>query len=304
MIILDLLSSKRKDIDFLYYASTQPGNPLNTKPLINLENGMYQVFEVKQVIHAIEGLLETLCTQNQSDITKFSKRKGKLLEDKTSNLFLTFFGEEAKIYTEYYVDGCEQDILVLWKQYAFIIETKGYLLKEPFRDPNKAYERIKRDFHKSLGNAYEQTKRVEQKFVNGEVLKITTKDGKLIEEIDTTQFEYDFSILVNREPFGQIQCDLSLLLGKDDDDVYPWAIKFDDLEVFLLTLKAKEKSPAIHLINFLLMREELHGRIYCSDELQICGAFLHRELTLSKVEKTDHHILTTPDATAIFDTQY
>jgi len=103
--------------------------------------------------------------------------------------------------------------------------------------------------------------------------------------------------------FSQIQTDLSTLLKlPNDDDVFPWAIKLDDLEVFLLTLKAQKKKPE-SLVDYLLMRENLHSKLICSDELEICGGFLINKLNEKIVERADM-IVTTPDLAAIFDKQY
>ncbi len=64
----------------------------------------------------------------------------------------------------------------------------------------------------------------------------------MIETIDTKLYDQDFSIIVNLETFGQIQCDLSTLLAlEEDEDVFPWAVKQDDLEIFLLTMVAQKK---------------------------------------------------------------
>ena len=52
----------------------------------------------------------------------------------------------------------------------------------------------------------------------------------------------DFYIIVNQESFGQIQADLSIFLQIDDGNNYPWAVRYDDLEVFILTLMAKKKK--------------------------------------------------------------
>jgi hypothetical protein len=301
--ILSLLTCKREATDFLYYTSTKPGNPLYEKPIIDIEGGLFQVFEVKQIIHSIDDYLETVCSKTKESITRLVDKKGNLLEERILNLFKKFFKQDYRHYTGYYVDGCEQDILFIWKNYAFIIEAKGYNLREPFRDPNKAFVRIKDDFKACIGYGYKQTKRVEEKFVNQVPLRIEDKNGNLLEEIDTTQFEEnDFSIIVNLKSFCQIQNDLSTLLEKEEDDVYPWAVKFDDLEVFLLTLIAKKKKPDF-FIDFLLLRETLHGKLICSDELEVCGGFISGVLTEKKIEKVDT-VLTTPDLTEIFDTQY
>lgn len=302
--ILNLLSCSRGNTDFLYYTEMKPGNPLYDKPIVEIGEGLYQVFEVKQVIHAIQNLLENICSSSSQDAQdKYISRKGKLLEERIEHLFSTFFKSDYRIFKGYYVDGNEQDILFLWKKYAFIIEAKGYTIGEPFRNPEKAFVRIKRDFDKCIGYGYEQTSRVERKFINGEPLRITDNKGNLIEEIDTNQYEMDFSIIVNLESFGQVQCDLAMLLNlRADDDVFPWAVKLDDLEIFILTLMAQKKSP-MDFIYFLEMRENLHDHLICSDELEICGAFLGRQLN-KKNSANSQVIITTPDLGDVFDKQY
>ena len=302
-IILNLLSCSRSNSDFLYYTSTKPGNPLYEKPIISLEKEMYQVFEVKQVIHAIESLLESLCTKTKENTTKYVSKKGKLLEQNIIDLFGKLLKKDYEVFQGYYVDGCEQDILILWKEYAFIIEAKGYKLREPLRDPNRAFVRIKDDFKGSVGYAYEQTNRVEKKFVEQVPLRIEDENGNLIKEIDTRQYkDGDFSIIVNLRSFGQIQNDLSTLLVLKEDSAYPWVVRFDDLETFLLTLIAKRKTP-ICFVNFLIMREKLHGKVFCSDELEVCGGYITETINDDIIDKSDK-IATSPDLANVFDEQY
>ena len=302
-IILQLLNCKREPKDFLYYTSTRPSNPLYEFPITDIGNGLFQVFEVKQVIHAIDDLLERVCSGKAKAKDKLVDQKGKLLEKKIVTLFQKFFKKDFKCFEGYYVDGCEQDILFLWKNYAFIIEAKGYNLREPMRDPNKAFVKIKDDFKACIGYGHTQTKRVEQKFIDQVPLRIEDKNGNLIEEIDTTKYEEnDFSIIVNINSFGQIQNDLSTLLEVGENGIYPWVIKLDDLETFLLTMIAKKKTP-LDFINYLQLREELHGRLICSDELEVCGGFLSGIITEKKIDSVDK-IVTTPDLPTIFDEQY
>lgn len=302
-IILLLLTCQREESDFLYYTSTKPGNPLYEFPIIDIGDGLFQVFEVKQVIHAIDDLLQRVCSKNAKAKDKLIDRKGKLLENRIVNLFKKFFKKDYKYFEGYYVDGCEQDILFLWKDYAFIIEAKGYNLREPMRNPDKAFARIKDDFKACIGYGFTQTKRVEQKFLDQVPLRIEDKNGNLIEEIDTTKYkEQNFSIIVNINSFGQIQNDLSTLLEVGEHDVYPWVIKLDDLETFFLTMIAKKKKPQ-YFINYLLMREELHGKLICSDELEVCGGYLSGKITEKKIDNADT-IVTTPDLPAVFDEQY
>jgi hypothetical protein len=301
--IITLLTSKRSQADFLFYTSTNPGNPLFEKPLADIGENLFQVLEVKQVIHAIETVLEKICTKSVEDTTKYIEKKGWLLENKIIDLFKMFFDDKIEIFRNYFIDGFEQDLLILWNNYAFIIEAKGYALREPLRDPEKAYRRIEDDFEKSIGNGYKQSRRVEKKFIVNLPLDITDKNGNLIHKIDTSQYEHDFSIIVNLKSFGQIQCDLATLLKlENEDDIYPWVVTLNDLEIFLLTLKAKFNNP-ISSINFLLFREELHGKLICSDELEVCGAFITGKLNSDIANKLEV-IKTYPDLGNVFDDQY
>ena len=299
--ILTLLSCKMADSDFLYYTSTT--NPLYRFPILNLEDGLFQVFEIKQVLHAIDAYLEKLCCTTDKNKTKYIKEKGVLLESNIVNLFKLVFGKCVKCYTSYYVDGCEQDILILWKDNAFIIEAKAYDIKEPFRDPGRAYKRILQDFNRSIGYAYKQTWRVAEKFYKQEPLEIKDEHGALIDTIDTTKYKNgDFSIIVTQKSFGQIQSDLSIMLDIEEGGFYPWAVKYDDLDVFLRTLKTMRKKPR-YLIDFLIDREFLHGHVICSDELQICGGYLTGELT-SDICQSDNLIACSPNLASVFDEQY
>ena len=301
--IVNLLSINRTQTDFLYYTATKPGNPLYEKPILNIGDGMFQIFEVKQVIHAIQNLLEQASSSTEKNKKKYTDRKGNLLELRTIELFSNFFKSDFEFYHGYYVDDCEQDVLFLWKNYAFIIEAKGYALREPLRDPEKAFVRIQKDFKDCIVYGYEQTRRVEKKFIDGVPLRLTDKNGNLIKEIDTTQYVEDFSIIVNLESFGQIQCDLSTLIKlENEDDIYPWAVKLDDLEIFLVTMEALKKKPQ-DLIDFLVLRESMHGKLISSDELEICGSFLTCKLRQKRIDYSTS-IITTPDLGEIFDKQY
>lgn len=302
--ILSILTCKRKETDFMFYTSTKPANPLYEYPIVDLGNSLYQVFEEKQVLHAISNALNTLMNSDSKSVSKHNKRKGNVLEINIVNLFRKFFGPKVEIYQPYYVNGHEQDMLVLWKDYAFVIEAKNYKHDEPFRDPVRAYHRIKQEFDGCIGYAYDQIRRVEPYFSKQEPLVIKDEHGNVIKTIDTSKYANgDYYIIVNMNSFGQIQVDLSMMLELEDDGRYPWAVKYDDLEVFILTLIQKRKKPA-DFIDFLTMREFLHGHVRCSDELEICGGFITKDITYEMAQNENQVIVTTPSLASIFDEQY
>lgn len=298
--ILDHLTMVRDNTDFLYYTSL---NPLLNKPIVNIGDGLYQVFEEKRVLHAIKNLLENACKENESSKSRMSHHKGDFLENRIVQLFLKLFKNDTEVYRGYYVDGCEQDIMIIWHDVIIVIESKSYANKEPFRNVEKAFTRIKQDFDRSVGYAYKQTKRVEEKIKEGKPFEIKDKHGVVLRTIDPKEFDAnDFYIIVNQESFGQIQSDLSLFLQIPEDYNYPWAIRFDDLEVFMLTMIARKKKPQ-DFIDFLILREYLHGHILCNDEGEICGGFLSGRITQSMAE-SDEQIITHPSLANIFDDQY
>lgn len=216
---------------------------------------------------------------------------------------MKFFKNKAEIISNYIIDECEQDIMVLWKGYMFVIEAKAYNNREPFRNTEKAFTRIKDDFNRCIGYAYKQTKRIEDKMKEGRAFDLYDNKGNLLKTINPEDYkEKDFYIIVNQESFGQIQVDLSSFLEVGDEENYPWAVRYDDLEVFLLTLIAKKKDPD-YFIDFLIFREYLHGHVICSDEGEICGGFLSGALSQEKAESSDL-IVCTPDLASVFDEQY
>ena len=136
-----------------------------------------------------------------------------------------------------------------------------------------------------------------------EIEALISESKDLIKEIDTAKYEdNDFSIIVNLNSFGAIQTDLSFLLKIDDDVAYPWAVRFDDLEIFILTLIAKKKSPYF-FINYLLMRENLHGKLICADESEICGGYISNKIN-EKLIETNDTIVTHHSLADLFDQQY
>lgn len=298
--ILSQLAIKRETTEFLYYTGQ---NPLVLCPIVDLENGLYQVFEEKRVLHAILFKLEEICKENDTSKARLTHCKGHYLEDKIEELFRRFFGEKAEIITGYYIDGCEQDIMVLWNGHMFVIEAKAYSNREPFRNAEKAFVRIKDDFKGCIGYAYKQCKRVEDNMKVGKPFDLKDEKGKVIKTINPADYDgNDFYIIVNQESFGQIQVDLSIFLEVGDEENYPWAVRFDDLEVFLLTLIARKKKPQ-YFVDFLIMREYLHGHIICSDEGEICGGYITGKLTQELAESEDI-ITTATDLASVFDEQY
>lgn len=245
-------------------------------------------------------------TSNSSITEPFYKHRGVELENKIVDLFQSILGKEAQIFQSYYTDiGKEQDILVLYKTMALIIEAKASKRREPRSDPDKAYGLIRSNFDKVIQKGYDQTYRVKKRFLNSETITLFS-DLALTDEIakiNTKKINNAFSVVVTLERFGQIQTDLDTMLEISDDDEMPLSICIDDLEVFLLAFK-KRGAKFTEFLRYFDLREYLHGGLICGDELEICGAILEKEIPDKILKSTEGFIRTHPDYAQIFDDYY
>jgi hypothetical protein len=299
MLVLFSLIREEKE-DHLYY--TDPCE-YHRRPILMTDGSHIVMLYSKQLITAIYEFLFQLCAEADKNGRKILKRREDFLEEKTMEVFRNFFGSAAKIYANYFVDRTEKDLLILCGRQAYIVECKANKYRIPFRDPVKAYERISDDFKKCIGKGYEQAKEVEDLFYGDQVFAIKNDRGVVIETIDPQEFDGVFTLVVTQERFGQIQCDLSYLLDIGADENYPWAVFIDDLETLLITLKRK-KDHLAEFSEFLLAREQLHGRVRCYDEVELCSYFLFDRDTFVRNCGRQEIFLSKPDANLTFDLLY
>lgn len=246
-------------------------------------------------------------TEDAKKREKFFKVRGRELEKKIIRIFINHFGESLEHFESYYTDkGKEQDLIFFFKKLALIVEVKASKLKEPRRDPLKAFDLIESNFEKVIDKGYEQCFRVKEYFIDRENFNIYS-DIKLkncVKKVYPKSYPHCFSLVVSLERFGGIQCDLSQMLELYDDDEYPWSVNVDDLETFLLLLtKLRNKEKGITLENFLYLRQRLHSRLMADDELDICGAFLSGKLNMKSIPRKSKEVMP-PYYTGIFDEHY
>lgn len=299
---LKALTAERAASQFLYYTEQ---NPLYIAPLFKVSDTEYQTIETKQLIHSVYNLLAKFCIGDDKLRDKFYAKRGDKLEEKIVKVFQKFFKGKATVYQGFYTQkGHEQDLLIIYNGTAFIIEAKASKRDEPRRNPDMAYDLILTNFDETIQKGYDQAYRVKEYFLDGQILSIY-QDQKLTQhiiDINPKKIYNVFSVIVTLDRFGLIQADLNELLEIYDDDTFPWSICIDDLEVFLLTLTKQSKTLA-NLVHFLNLRQDLHGHVYCSDELEVCGAYLKGYIT-RKVADSEEVVAVMPDMGSVFDAYY
>lgn len=108
---------------------------------------------------------------------------------------------------------------------------------------------------------------------------------------------------MTRDDFGPLATDLSLLLEKEEDEPYPWAVNILDLQNFTDAWGYFGWGPN-RLCEYLDDRIKLHGKISASDEMDIAGFFMqHGTLTYLTEAKADLLQLT-PDYSNVLDRIY
>lgn len=277
-------------------------------PLIEF-NDKYLCHFNKYLLEAFYNRVDKVLMEDEPT-GKYKQYKDSAFENKVAMIFRKFFSGSAKIFTNYSVDGVsENDLLILYGGTCIIVEIKNCKFREPFRNPVKAYDRIKRDFNNAIKLGYEQCKRVEDAILNNTDNEVRILDAENIQNVlynlKKEKIKDVWSIIVTDYRYGPIQTDLGMLLKKDSDDYYPWSVCVDDLEIFLLLMKKVYKGvSSARFIEFLDYRERMHEHILCGDEIEICGWYLNDREQFKKCADAVEVITTTPEMGRIFDAYY
>ncbi len=293
----------QKKGELVYYADN---NPFFDTPLIKLNETEFLCPQYKFLIESFYNRINLKLSEIKKE--KYTQFKNLMLEKKVEEVFRKLFGKEALIFDSYYVDKkrSEQDLLIVFKGFFFIVEIKDTLFRTPMRDPIKAFDKIKSDFKKSIQYGYEQCVRVENKFEEGKPFEIfDNKTNKSVFQIKPNRVKDYFSIVVTQFKYGNIQTNLENLLIKKEDTMYPWSICIDDLEAFVLALKKLKKGKAkTQFINYLKYREAYNEHLICGDELELCGFFINSPKDFEKVSTIEETFNADPRMSELFDAEY
>lgn len=275
---LSLFSISRENRDYIFYTSP---NLLMQNPLYNCGNGEYIIVDMKQLIHAIQKKLTSYCITLDNSGERFYRKRGMYLQEKTKSILEDYFDNKAFIFNEYQtsVNGDGQDILLLYKGFVLIIETKAGKEPEPHRNPNikESFKVITRYFKKNIQSGYNQTYRVKKLFNNNTDFNVIQDNGTVKQFVRTRKYHSIFPIIITLGKFYEVQINLNHLLELEPaDQEYPLSICIDDFEVLLLTLK-KMKFSLHDFIKFFNFRQKLQGRVECNDELEIWADFIQRK---------------------------
>lgn len=270
-----LVSVRSGDNDFTYPTDD---NPFGQKPFVQIGDGSALAFVTNPIYEAVLNRLSRVLMSDEPTKVRFLKLRDTALEEHVARTAIAFFGDDAEVYENAYEQAdsqFEHDLIVIWNRSLFVFESKATPPSEPFRDPNKAYERLRRSFKGSGGiqKAFNQGDRIRLRLKKAGRVDLYDAKGKLLRSVIANEIDEAYCICVSADTFGPVAVKLDTLLEKDPDAPYPWAVCVFDLEAMLDAFRRKQWGPE-YLRDFLLQRRELQGKAFTDDELEIAGAFI------------------------------
>ena len=271
----NLFVSKRGDTpDFKYLTQR---NPAEERPLLQVHEGVALCPLVNALYSAIltTGEGQLLASEAKES---FLKRRDRTLEREVEEVLRGLFGESAEYYAgvfETLTLQNEHDLVVHWQNNVLVIEVKSSPPVEPFCDPEKAFQRIRRAFRSDTGlqKAFDQGNRIRRQLESGEVVNLYNSERERVTTIEPAELERTRVVCVTRNDFGPLAVNLSLLLEKNEGDPYPWAVNILDLRT-LVDAWEYFGWGADQLIRYLDLRVALHDKVLALDELEITGFFV------------------------------
>jgi len=301
----NLFTSRRgEEADFTYLTER---NAAERRPLFEIRDGTAFCPSVNALYIANLVVLEDHIASSDSRDRYFSRRD-KVLEDEILAAMQGLFGQAADYFAETYETKDlqhEHDLLVLWSRALFVIESKASPPAEPFRDPERAYVRIERDFKSDTGiqRAYDQAIRVYRALANGDTLHLHDSKREVVASISPQDVDDVFCICATRDNYGPLAVDLSLLLEKQEADPYPWATNILDLKYMLKAWKYFGWGGA-EFREFIEDRIRLHGKILTFDELEVAGFYIRHGSLRRLVDADVDRIWLAIDYSDVFDDVY
>jgi len=292
----------RGEVEGLTYLTEK--NPVTTKPLCLISDGIAICPLVNTLYWAVLELFENYLS-NYSQRDSFFRFRGKQLERGGRNILQRIFADNA-IYLPSVFETQdlqnEHDLILIYKDTLIVVEAKATPPIEPFRDPSKAFIRLKRAFKSGTGiqKAFDQGSRIVDKLSNNQDINLYNDQGELIKTLQHSYFKNQLIICLTRDDFGPLAVELSLLLEKEPTQQYPWAVNILDLESIVNAYEYFGWG-AEKFIQFICDRVSLQGKIIAFDELDIVGFTLEHG-DLSQLQSSSYNRFhLNPTYTEIFD---
>ena len=298
---LNLIGIQRGAMEGYVYLTDH--NEADIRALIRADENVCFIPRVGAINLSLHKALEgAILASSRGDA--YLSRRDRELERETRDHLERIFGGKARILQTVYETQDQQnehDLVLVHDSGVIFIECKASPLIEPFRDPEKAYTRIKRHFRSDRGiqKGYEQGARLKRRLDAGETVVLYDDKGEIALELRPEEIPASHCLIVTRDSFGTLAVDLTLLLEKEDADPYPISINVLDL-FNIAEVWEYFKYPGSKFFEYLEFRSQRPAIFLADDELDIAGHFL-RYGSDGLPDNANSKILADPNNSGVFD---
>ena len=218
------------------------------------------------------------CLLNGPREDTYLRHRARTLEEQTASFMKQILGGSTKVYQNLFEtpdNQNEHDIVVLSDDICLFVEVKSSPPDAPFRDPEKAYTRLRRNFRSDTGiqKAYDQASRLLRSVRSSEVVTLYDREGNEALQLPGSLPDVAYCVCVTRDSYGPAATCLSFLLEKEESEPYPWVANVWNLENIAEIWKYYGWDGR-QLRAFLSARAKLHTSLFGDDELDYVGAFI------------------------------
>lgn len=247
------------------------------RPLIRVSDTVAMAFNVHLLFTSILIRGEE-CLADGSAREEFFRHRDKITEYQTAEAFKKVLGNDIELHRNLFETSASQnehDLIILSDDICLLVEVKASPPVEPFRDPDRAYTRLKHAFRSDRGiqAAYDQAMRLRKLIEGNTEVVLYDRKGNEVLRLPNEILGRTFCVAVTRDNHGPLATFLSMLLQKSHDEPYPWSINLMDLQN-IAEVWGYLKWDARQLKAFLSQRIKLHEKVFSHDELDYVGAFI------------------------------
>lgn len=278
-----------------------------SKPLILLSEEEALCPNVNQLFGAFLHVAEVELLNSRAR-DSYLKARDTALERDVVDKLRPFFSADVQIWENVYeTPDCqfEHDAIILDDELCIVAEAKAKPPIEPFRDPDRAFNRLRHAFHGDAGiqKGFEQANRVVEKLHSGQNVTLYDKKGNKVGELQPDAAKATIAVCTTRDNYGLLATNLRLLLEKDDNDNYPWIVNTLDLENLRMAWDNFGWGSR-ELRKYLEQRIQLHGKAISDDELDFAGYYIRHGSFESVIHVKADMVQLTPEYSSVFDDLY
>ena len=276
-------------------------------PLIQLSDTEALCPLMNTLFSAVLLMGEQVLTSSEKRESYFRARD-KIVESEAAIHFRRLLGPQTEFHSSVFETPdrqYEHDLVILDKELCLIVEAKASPPVEPFRDPEKAFIRLRDAFRADTGvqKAYGQAIRLWRRLQNGESVVLYNDKGSIVAQLSPKLTNRTFCICVTRDNYGPLATNLAFFLEKKNEEPYPWAINVLDLES-LGEAWNHFSWGAEELVEYLQYRIRLHGQVFSDDELVFAGYYIKHGSLKQLLQTEADHISLNPSYSDVFDDIY